>query len=252
MAIDSNNFRDYPLQTLEVIFPIIDELRKIAAEYPGTIVETIDFSDIIRFKADRPGADFYFFITRLADGSVTSGPNDFMIYCNPASETTRYSGTFPVKSAEIVRLFRAWISLILSYDKYLFRLSPEDSIQNAYQKEFIEHFILLDETADSEPFPMDAQIKLIGFLTHIENNLNAIEDKTENVNNILEQTTKLKEEVPTLTKAQTVNRLSKIWAWTRKAGFKVLNKVFDVAIDQAVKSVFDGRALTYIHSALQS
>jgi adenylyl- and sulfurtransferase ThiI len=98
---------------------------------------------------------------------------------------------------------------------------------------------------------LETQVKIIQLLSHIENRLENVEEKTEEVEKLLAETKKKKADVPNLTKVQTVSKLSKIWACTRKLGFEAFKKVFDMAIDEGVKSIFDGRALLLLHMAHQ-
>lgn len=245
MGLKNTNLREYSLEVIGFIKPILEELRHIAKEYTDAIEEIDTKSKLISFNEISRYSDFHFFID-TPDNITTN--DQFQLEISPGDEKDSQPRIAVVEKSHITDWFKSWISLILSYKKEEQELSREEKFQRKYEQEFIAEFKILDEDADLETFDDEKQLKIYYFLSYVENAISTIPNPNELLKTLKQDIAEFKEEIPVLTKSEVVKKGSKLFAIFKKLGQTFKNKIIDKLIEYGMNKIADGSAIRFIEN----
>lgn len=226
------NKKKYPLILLKSIEKMHQDVRKIVDENNELIsyINKSEFEINLRDKADN--SDFTFSITKP---KYEKGKVEFYVTYNPRNGQSLDAYRFYSELKNVLNHLNIWINLLKEYENV--NISPEEKILNEYEKEFYADFEILDDDADVNPFDLKRQLILHKFLDHtIE-----ILEKDDNDNEDLIQDTKeLRENLPRLTKKETVKKISRLFAKIRQKSLVLLKEILDVAKKEIYKKAISG------------
>jgi hypothetical protein len=216
-----------PISALEAIQPLIDENRLILKPV---------FDSNFYFHLEDLDSDFFFKLSQNSD-------NIFVIDRKPYSQDTGKSGKVGAQNvSEVVSVFNDWISILKRYEiKTIF----DDPIIKSYTEEFYDSLKMVDEDADEKPFDFVKQQHLIFYLEKAKAILEThkTEANKEIIEAIVEDCNNLEVELTQLPKNKVLEKLSQIWAKSRKQGWTIvkdlLSKFKEEAINTVVKHVLE-------------
>lgn len=215
-----------PLVVLKVLEPFVKDTSPLfEVVEPGAALLWLKDSD--------PLSDFYFKII-----SYSEEDNSVYLEFKPMNPNNIGAYSNRIELQGITGLFTNWKSYLQLYSEIeIF----DDPILSQYQKDFEAEFQLIDSDADRYSFDLNTQIWLDEFITRYSNKLITLENSTnrDEVENIQRELIDLKNTQTRLTKKRVVEKLSKIWALTRKLGLSLINDLY-----QECKSMLINKLLT--------
>jgi hypothetical protein len=119
----------------------------------------------------------------------------------------------------------------------------DDPILKQYQQEFENEINIVDEDADFNTYDLKTQIWLDEYIARYQERLEIVKTP-ENQNEIAEiqgELVELKNTQTRLTKKRVIERLSKIWAKTRKIGLGLLKDVYETGKSELIKRLITGQ-----------
>lgn len=250
MTLKKENARQYPVSALPMLGRIMNELRKISEDYRYQIIEeTSNQKEIVKFF-DIKNPEFYFTVTFEKKLLITNYGEEYkdqlLAYVHPANEDTGGSEIFPTSESKIIKLFRGWVSILISYNNAINTFDPEDEIQIKYEEEFKDEFKLLDSDADKMPFGDDIQKKIYDFLSYVQMAVATIVNPNQTIIDLKKDIADFKEQISGLTKSKVVEKGAKIYGIFKKLSPIVRAEILKKSIDFGIKRIADGTALTMI------
>ncbi len=220
--------KDIPLVVLQTIEPLITESSKLFK-----IIDTAE--NLLYIEDADPQSNFYFKIISYSE----QGQN-IAIEFKPMNQNNvdTYGNTIGLQGLK--GLFVNWKSYLQAYENIKIF---DDPILRQYQLEFENEIHIIDEDADYNTYDISTQIWLDQYLTRYQERLELFKT-SENKNEIEEiqiELAELKTTQTKLTKNKIINRLSKIWAKTRKIGLGLLNDVFQEVKSEIINRLITGR-----------
>ena len=197
--------RRLPVTVWQAIQPLIDEYRPL-------VIPVMDEDVALTLKDSNPDSDFYFRCHPMAD------TGRYQVEHKPQSQTYNGLNRQDVELKDLVMWLRQWLEVLDAYDKL--QTVYDDPVLQGYEREFASYFVLADAD-EFEPMDFSGQRYLIRYLDQVNDRLrhqqsSAPDHKAEQIGGLLRESETLKNEMPELSKNQTVRRLIKIWSKARK------------------------------------
>jgi hypothetical protein len=204
----AKNKLDVPLVVHAAIKQLYSAIQEQVGKDPLFIIEIIDQDD---FMVRHVNSELYFQIQVIQ--SKQQSKLIFRITRSPYSGSTVESRTSTSPNvSNTLTAFHAWVEMIQAYNTV--GIFPSDPSLK-YTLEYFTDYKILDEDADREPFDLDRQEYILVFVQELILFL-----ETENNNNQLDEfiveVRTLKSDLGSLTKNQTVFRISKVLGHIRK------------------------------------
>jgi len=231
--------KDYPLSLVRDISKLIKEFQKLAFENED-IIEKVEDKKYLILLRDREHPTFYFsvFNPNQANNYTSYFEFEFLPQSDVKLTQVSYNNDLPT----VLKHFSIWINLLREYDAI--ELNQEDYITKQYEEEFFHEFEIVDEDAYTKPFEHEKQVFLYNLLTHVEIELNKKmgngEDSNTEVQEIINETITLKENIQNLSKKNAIRKLSKIYAKIKKHGIKLFQDILNEAKKEIIKRTLSG------------
>lgn len=162
--------------------------------------------------------------------------NLYNVYYKPGS-LTRIKGSSQANTfAQIKESFSRWIDNVIK----MHQVTEEyyDPYKKFYDEQFANYFTNDDEDSAFNPFEIEKQEILHYFLTYAEKTIIMSTDiSEENKNELVNEISQLKQDIPTLTKKRFVSALSKFAQKTKKVSNKLFHDIFDVLKKEVIKKL---------------
>jgi hypothetical protein len=252
MTLNKHNARNYPLNSLGMLGDVLKKLRETASYHRSLIAEDQSNEDEIVKFYDRENPDFYF--------KVTYEPQEYGFYQSqhsayelvksyyPSDEDTHRHNKAITSHMLIDDEFKGWITLLISYNSAISQFDPQDAIQKKYEDEFVEEIKILDADAETMPFDDDRQKKIYDFLTYVEMAIDTIKNPSDTITNLKKDIIEFKEEIPSLTKKQVVEKGGYLYGLFKKLNPIVRAVIIKEGIKFGLKRIADGSALRLIQN----
>lgn len=223
------NSKDYPLKLAKDIESMLRLLRKFALEN-SDLIQVISPS-VYFFHLKDNGSNFSFTVNtpKFDEKKNTVYNIEFTPRNQFDLEIMRMLGN----QEQLLSTLEKWIQRIREYNKINF--TEEYYIEAAYQKEFLDEYEIVDENADIEPFNFEQQEKLNKFLIDLVGVLEVNRDKIENSEELIEQTKKLIQDLPKVTKKHFMKNLSVVIGKLRKFGVELFKELMKEAVKEGFK-----------------
>jgi hypothetical protein len=223
--------KDFPLSILETV----EELLKSDSTY----FETTDPGEsLLKFKDKDPKSDFYFEIKGYGFDNNRKLSVDLSF--KPRHKDIPAAHEKKVEAKSLGAYLKNWTDILAEYERIKIF---DDPILKQYQDEFLADFELLDEDADTKSYDYKTQVWLDEYLDKCKTRL--IEIKTEENGTDVEQAERdineLKNTQTSLTKRKVVEKLTKIWARTRKLGIQLIKEFYQEAKKEIIKQLIKGQ-----------
>lgn len=215
-----------PLILLREIQPKIDQHRKL--------IRPVLKTDALFHLIDNDSkSDLYF---KIYNSNVGKYVTDF----KPKNPTSILNSKSEQTLESVGKQFDTWIDIIKGYNSIV--SIYDDPIIEAYQKEFETKFTIVDEDAEYAPFDLERQLFIDNYLEKIILKLEAAitENNKAEIEDIINDSKSLKNEQTQLCKKQVVERLSQIWAKTRKFGVTLLKEIYAESKKELIKQLIKG------------
>lgn len=206
-------------------------LDKVLKNYVGLFtVKEVEGYEVYLNDIDETSGFYFAFIKETYDNkshyiNISWMPQST---CNKATSST----SFKIENFEITLL--DWLENLRYYNQPSIL---DDNILKCYQDEFYNEYKILDDDADICPFSFDQQIRLLRFLDNVTKEIDQILDEKnkETIEEIKLKSRELKEILSTETKNGFMQKLGRIFAIARKAGFKTSNFIYKEFIKEFIK-----------------
>jgi len=118
----------------------------------------------------------------------------------------------------------------------------KDPVTKKYQEEFFDEFEIIDENSETEPFNLQQQLFLDSYLDKVIKDIDKFKtnENTLLITQIKNDSRQLKDEIPRITKKETIKKLSTIWAKMRKAGLNIIKELFIAVKQEIIKAIIKG------------
>lgn len=203
-------------KTLPAILKQYEAINKVIDR---KYVKFEDTSDGIAIVDNDPNSGFYF---RILQGSRV-----YVVERRPASSTSLISSkTGCAQTPQILDSFERWQAIIRDYQEIPKKLGIRN-IEESYYKEFVSNIELLDDDVRVEPFDTAKQAFLMEYC-HITKEALSKEKADGNsieIDEIIADLSNLECNITKLTKAETADRIFRIWAKTKKVGFHLFKMI---------------------------
>lgn len=227
----SNLKKKIPLTVLELLEPfLLKGNNRVKLINPnGFLMKFIDTDDT---------SDFYYNIEQY---KIERGSIHLLIDRKPRSMDTVESYKTWIESKTFEQNFKAWAMYIDRYEQI--KTIYDDPIETKYQEEFYSEFEIIDEDADKYSFNLEQQLWIDSYLDKvllaIEIHVEFKEDK--GIQEIKKNTQDLKNNLTILSKKEIVQKLSKIWAKTRKHGLIFLKEIYIEVRSELIKQIIQAQ-----------
>lgn len=222
--------KEFPLSVLQTIEGLMKtESPHFEVTDPG--------ESLLRFKDKDPKSDFYFEIKSYKFDASTK--LQLIISYKPRHRDIPTTHEKTVDAKLLGGSLKNWSDLLGEYEQITIF---DDPILKQYEDEFLTEFEILDSDADTNSYGFDTQILIDKYLDYCS--LKLTEHKTdenkEEVEKIENEIKELKTSQTQLTKRKVVQKLSRIWAKTRKFGLNLLKDVYQEAKKEIIKQLIKG------------
>lgn len=235
----SNLKKRVPIDLLEAMQPLIDNnkilLKPIFTE--GYYFHLTDLDSDLFFKVFEK--DDIYIVERKPFSSISN----------------KLSSVGLRRMNEVIANFQDWISILKRYEmNSIF----DDPFIKSYTEEFYESIKMVDEDADEKPFDHVKQQYLLVYLENAKLILEShkTESNKEVIDSIIEDCESLENELTQLPKNKVLEKLSTIWAKSKKEGWKLakdlLTKFKEETISTVVKHVLENANPESIWNFIQS
>ncbi|WP_157593187.1 hypothetical protein [Rufibacter tibetensis] len=211
------NKKEYPLFFLRDVKSLMQQTREFVKVNDDVLVITKneEFEITIKDSAKDSNFEFSIFKPYILENRV-----NYTVQFNPINHLRLDIHKVNTTSEFVIDHLKKWTRIIKEYN--LIDLSPEEKILSEYEREFYDEFEIVDEDADVLPYNLETQVKIHAFLLHAVNVLR--KDEEENSALIIEASD-LQNDLPNLTKKNTVKRLSKFFAKVRQKSLPLLKEI---------------------------
>lgn len=244
-------------QTINTLpYSAIQELLEARKLFAGLI--ELGLSENLRYEEDVNGFIFsmsdkendYFFHLRSVIYQSQEQRLIYQVTRQPENRQILRQIATNLIYSKIEEVFKKWLEEITMLRSIKRRfLFPSGTFDDA---QFEGYFANNDEDAAYNPFELDRQQVIFGFLTYAERIIQS--DRTiseENRNDLLKEANELKENVAKLTKKRFVAALSKFAQKTKSVRNSLFNTIFDVLKKEMIKNaIFDGGS--HVQNAIQA
>ena len=209
--------KETPLRLLEIVEPFIKENSNF-------LIASSDDECFYIIKDKDLKSNFYLKIFPKAPEGVVVNKADFYVEKSPQSIVTLGSHIIPVVYNDLNNILLEWAMIILKYNSIESVL--DDPILKAYQQEFYEEYIIVDEDAEYAPFKSQQLLFLDEYLGVLESNLDKYKDglNDKEIDEIKIDSKDLRKELTRLSKKKVMNKLTLIWAKMQKQGLKLIKE----------------------------
>jgi hypothetical protein len=219
-----------PLVILKAIEPVIQ--KNLDA------IKFVDETDTVYsfYDLDR-SSEMYF---KILSTSTEKGKIYAIIKRQPRHSSDLSVYQVNVEPDKLIAHFNDWIKIIREYNSVQSVL--DDPIIKAYEEEFYQEYKIMEEDADRVPFNLNQQLLLDKYLDTVVKKIEKFKgtEKETEALNISKEATSLKMELTSLSKNQTMKRLSKIWAKLRKFGIDTFKTLWKEALKQLAIEIIKG------------
>ena len=226
------NTKDYPLVYLRTVQETFLKIRNLAKKFPHIVKIVKDQYPEIRIEDVDNSSTFSF---HLKNANFKDQKVIFDLKYKPRNPNDLDYYSRSVDSQKISILLESWISLINQYNKI--KLTPDDHILKSYENEFFENFKLIDEDANEKPYDLQTQLMLTEFL---DSSVKVLMDQKVVNKELISEVEVIKEDLPNLTKQETVKKLSRFFAKARKEGLDILKAIYAAAKSELIKQAISG------------
>lgn len=229
------NKRDFELVLLREFAQLKRDCKKW--QHQNADIIGVEFKELeIRIFELAASDTFYY---SIKDPRYEQRPPSSMVTVNykprHASDKSAYGAGMDIDQVE--GSFNMWLDLVRDYSSI--SLDVEDEFLNQYQKEYFEELKSVDVDADTAPFN-DKQQRLLYYT------LESIEEAIIEINNpqipgteIIEDSRKLREQIPKLTKNQVISKFSNIRAKIKIHGLEFTSKLGKKVSEIMAKKVIE-------------
>ncbi|WP_321279283.1 hypothetical protein [Marinifilum fragile] len=226
------NPKEHPLVFVQTIQSLFTQIRTRVEKYSAIIriVKDQDFEIVIEDIDPLSNFSLEIFEPEFVGNSVV-----FQLKQSPTNHLKHELNEFALYSDQILHQLDGWLNLILQYNNV--QISPEEKILKAYEEEFFDNFKLVDEDANNKPYEVGKQLMLAEFL---DTAIVVLKNHEIVHEELISEATEIKEELPNLTKQDTVKKLSRFLALIRKKSVELLKALIIETKNQAMKQVVSG------------
>ena len=224
--------KDLPLIILKSLQPFVN-LR-------GEKFETLDpKKNLLKVVDQDPDSSFHFIIEEYKKSN--SGKFQFLMSRSPTSQNDNGIYRTWVDIPDLEPQFQAWIKLLDEYENI--ESFFDDPIINSFKEEYYAEFEIIDEDdADIKPLNTKQILLLDSYLEDIDKRLDKFitEKNAENIEEIREDISQLKDNLTSKSKKWVVKGLSKIWAKIAKQGTKFIKEILTESKKEMIKQSIKG------------
>ncbi len=230
------NIHKLPLTVLRNVHELLQEFEELYKLNTDIIFRNDEkHEDVLQFK-NSYNKSFEFIITnpRLENRTV-----NYTCKLQPANELSFETQISHGDAKSIPIVFQRWIQIMRELDKYRTLLS--EPFLKEYTDEFFTEFEFVDEDDDADPYETKKQIALYNAIVDLELRLKN-QEQTEIVEEILKETSELKDNIQNISKGATKKRVAKIFAKIKKGGIKLFKDVVEVGYKEIIKAALHSGA----------
>lgn len=189
-------------------------------------------NDILQFK-NRENEEFTFQIS-----SPRIQHNKIVYQCKfkPSNESNFEGQSGLSELNTLINWFNSWINFLRELNKYRTLLS--EPFLKEYTDEFFSEFEFIEEEDDDNPYETQKQIALYNAIVDIELRLKS-QEQNEIVEEILKETSELKDNIQNISKGATKKMVAKIFAKIKKGGIKLFKDVVEVGYKEIIKAALN-------------
>jgi hypothetical protein len=189
-----------PLIVWETLQPFLDLQSKHFVRVPDDKV-------LLRYRETDPHSDFFFVVKeyRIKQESVA-----FKIDHAPNTVRNANSHEYEVSGSQLGKHIENWSNLLNRYAEV--RTPHDDTIADAYTKEYFDQYTIIDEDAHVKPYPTKVVLLLEQFLTDVENEIDEFknENNKEGIDQIKQEASILKDNLTTQPKSTVFKNLMQL------------------------------------------
>lgn len=190
-------------------------------------------SVLFRLEDVDADSDFYFELVRQLDDGR------FEVKYTPSSGMHLRMAHAHLPLEDLTDALKNWFMYLHRYNE---PTTFEDPVVKAYTDEFLFHFNITSENTDTDHYSIDQQEQLISYLTNVrillaERKQDATSIQIDELNVIDEQCADLQKKIPYITKGQTLKKLARMWATSRKFGIPFLKDVLQEFKKEGIKAI---------------
>lgn len=221
--------RAIPPIVWQYIQPIINQYRRL-------IIPVTNGEHVLFLKDADPESVFYYQCDPIAD------TGRFKVEMKPLSIHSVQTVSQELSLNEMIERLKQWFEALDAFDKT--ETIYDDPIVKGYEQEFASYFVM-NEADEFESMDYVGQRYLLSYLDRITEQIEeqrplVTEKKAEQLTLLLAETEVLKEDLPELSKNQTVRRLINIWAKTRKVSVKLITDLLSDFKKEGLKLLAKG------------
>jgi hypothetical protein len=217
-----------PLLALEKIEPFLlkdNDFFQITT--PG------DF--LLKFIDKDNDSDYYFIIEQY---KIESSKLQLLLNYKPQSQETVENYRVWTNGEILDQVFADWLKLLERYSKV--KTIYDDPIEKKYKEEFYTEYEIVDEDASTISFNIEQQLWLDSYLEKVINILDSFDETNPMIIELKSQVIELKDNLTTLTKKKIIEKLSWIWAKSRKIGLPILKQIYIEIRYEIIKQLVEG------------
>lgn len=232
------NKKDIPYELLVAVEEILRENKEL--------IRVKNENNCFYSIADRDQqSKFYFKIyTDPTTGNVNKPDSPVKVLCEyyPANLSFNTTNKIHLLPRDVKTNLFKWIDHISKYNHI--ESVYDDPILRSYEKYYYDKFQIVDEDSDVVPFDPEKQDRLEKYLIYMQKKFLHYhphsEEEKQVVEEIVEDTKELQQDLQKLTKKETIGRITKIWAkvhkWSRKHGKEIVKKASEELMKELVKA----------------
>jgi len=186
--------------------------KEIESEYSNVVNATYDLVHFtIRFNDIQPNSNFFIEIGNPGKNEMKGQPEQFIVtfqrFPRNANKLERFATQVETKA--MPQIVKDWISMVEHFND--FTLDSSQNVEKFYSDEFYMQMDSSEGDADKAPFDDIKQEKLVKLLQGIASQAEAIEEQTEEIKQIANESRVLSNSIQRLPKNKVLSRLSKIF-----------------------------------------
>ena len=226
--------KDLPTNALADLLELNLKMSQIGNNANAIISAEYKENNIILFKDIEEDSDFKFEVKEI---NFSKSPYTYTIEFAPSSGQNLKGIEQKYTKEQVINVFNWWVETMIYYNSVSL---PQDEIFRQHKKEFYDKFKIVDEDADTTPFSSEQQNFLDKYLTSVETKLLKEADGNEEVSEVLKDVKELRKNIGRESKKQFFNKLSKIYAKSKKYGLSILQDFIEASKQELFKHLLDG------------
>lgn len=214
--------KEYPLQLLEIIEPIVDQYRNYII--PDRTSANYKLKDIT--------SNFYFEIK--PDVSIKDGYYSAAFTMKPESKSNTDPTTLRISYSKVGEYLKLWLDIVKKSTEI--KTIYDDPIVNSFQDEFIKALNI--ESSDKQPIHFTDIPKLEEYIKFIEKE--AKEDNTPDNQEIRLICKDITANITKESKFQIFKKIARIWAlFAKTKGYSYTKRIMTKLIDISITSIME-------------